>query len=57
LKNIEIRVNGDSATVYDTYILKYTVKRGGKRVTESARERFKLIKKGNSWYIVENEEF
>jgi ketosteroid isomerase-like protein/TolB-like protein len=57
LKNIEIRVNGDSATVYDTYILKYTVKKSGKRVTESARERFKLIKKGNSWYIVENEEF
>jgi ketosteroid isomerase-like protein/TolB-like protein len=57
VKDVNVTIDGDTATVYDTYVLTYTVVSTGKRVTESAKERFKLIKRGNSWYILENQEY
>ena len=57
LKNVSISIQGNTATMYDTYVLKFVVKRNGRQVTESARERYKLVKRGNSWYILENQEY
>jgi len=57
LKNVSISIQGNTATMYDTYVLKFVVKRNGRQITESARERYKLVKRGNSWYILENQEY
>ncbi|MFW5861553.1 MAG: DUF4440 domain-containing protein [Spirochaetota bacterium] len=57
LKNVSISIQGNTATMYDTYVLKFVVKSNGRQITESARERYKLVKRGNSWYILENQEY
>lgn len=57
LKNVSISIQGNTATMYDTYVLQFVVKRNGRQITESARERYKLVKRGNSWYILENQEY
>jgi ketosteroid isomerase-like protein/TolB-like protein len=57
LKNVQITINGQYATVYDTYVLSFRIIKSGRQFRESARERFKLVKKGNSWYILENQEY
>jgi ketosteroid isomerase-like protein len=57
LKDISITITDDTATLNDTYVLKYTIKSTGRRINESARERFSLVRKGNSWYILENQEY
>jgi ketosteroid isomerase-like protein len=56
LFNINIEISGKIATVNDTYKLSYTIVKTGRRIIETAPEKFMLIKKGNSWYILENQE-
>jgi ketosteroid isomerase-like protein len=55
--DMKIEIQGAQATVWNTYSLTFRVIKTGKMLTEKARERFLLVKKGNSWYIKENQEY
>lgn len=55
--DMKIEIQGTQATVWNTYSLTFRVIKTGKMITEKARERFLLVKKGNSWYIKENQEY
>lgn len=55
--DMKVEIQGTQASVWNTYSLKFRVIKTGKMLTEKARERFHLVKKGNSWYITENQEY
>jgi hypothetical protein len=57
IKDISVEIKGNEAIFRDTVTLSYTSVKTGKRKSETVKESFKLIKKGDGWYIVENQEY
>ena len=57
IEDMVVEIKGEEAIVRDTVKLTYTIVKTGKIKTEAVREMFKLTKKGERWYITENQEF